>query len=258
MDDNGDILRTIVPPLGATDRTRLGEELPIFCERCGYSLHGLQQNRCEACNVLHFACPECGHHQPINTLRPAFQRLLGRMRAGGLVLIMLFKVNFFFWALFAWAAFGAELAYVYRWYGNGRSEYGTATYEFEVVVAVFLFGAAFGASGRMLLLRWNRGVLVGLTLGILVVVAMIIGAHLEQFWRSGRIPSPITVDFCMYLFWVIVGAALGGWIVWGIWVALVQLFLPKRAGLALLEWQRAMSAKLNEPVRTDTTTSVTV
>ena len=49
---------------------KLGEELPIFCERCGYSLHGLPQTRCEHCTILQFHCPECGHHQPINTLRP--------------------------------------------------------------------------------------------------------------------------------------------------------------------------------------------
>ena len=97
MDDNGDMSATatadpaprsrvdqIAPPIGATDGKRLGDELPIFCEQCGYSLHGLVQIRCERCQVLHFACPECGHHQPINTLRPAFQRLLGRMRALGL------------------------------------------------------------------------------------------------------------------------------------------------------------------------------
>src|SRR4051812_1115331 len=71
------------PLLGRTGRpkVRLGEELPIFCEKCGYSLHGLPQGRCERCTILQFHCPECGHHQPINTLRPAAQRMLGRIRA---------------------------------------------------------------------------------------------------------------------------------------------------------------------------------
>ena len=67
-------------------KVRLGEELPVFCERCGYSLHGLGQLRCERCNILHFHCPECGHQQPINTLRPAFQTILGKIRALFLVL----------------------------------------------------------------------------------------------------------------------------------------------------------------------------
>jgi len=63
------------------EKPRLGEELPVFCERCGYSLHGSPRLRCACCAILHFACPECGHHQPINTLRPAVQRVLGRLRA---------------------------------------------------------------------------------------------------------------------------------------------------------------------------------
>src|SRR5688500_3369986 len=77
---------TASPALGTAPprQARLGEELPIFCERCGYSLNGLPQLRCGACSVLHFSCPECDHHQPINTLRPAFQRILGRLRALGL------------------------------------------------------------------------------------------------------------------------------------------------------------------------------
>lgn len=229
----------------------------MFCERCGYSLHGLAQIRCASCRVLHFACPECGHHQPINTLRPAVQRMLGRLRAGGLALIVLFKINFFFWVLFGWAAFGSELGYSYRSNSYGSAEYGTAIYDFEVVLGVILFSTAFGAVGRMFLLRWRRGVLVGLTMGVLVSLAMVLGAHLELLWRSGRLPSPMTYDFCMYLFWAIAGAALGGWIAWGIWLGLVQLFLPKVAAAALLEWQRAMSANANQSVRTDATTSVT-
>src|SRR5262245_12513528 len=84
--------------------TRLGEELPIFCESCGYSLHGLPQTRCEHCDILQFICPECGHRQPINTLRPGVQRLLGRLRAIGLVALVFFKLNYFGWLAFAWFA----------------------------------------------------------------------------------------------------------------------------------------------------------
>lgn len=258
MDDNSDILKTLIPPIGATDRTRLGEELPVFCERCGYSLHGLPQNRCEACGVLQFTCPECGHHQPINTLRPAFQRLLGRARAVGLALIMLFKINFFFWALFGWGGVGTELAYFYSDGRGGMRELRPSPYQLEILIIIFLFSAAFGALGRMFLLRWRRGILVGLTLGLLIAASLVIGAYLEQLWRQEEnLPSPITFDFCLYAFWAIAGATLGGWVVWGIWAGLVHLFLPKRAALALIEWQRAMSAKLNEPVRIDATTSVT-
>src|SRR3954447_20705454 len=113
LDDNGDSMAATVAtatvadvdwarvsvPIAKRD-ARLGEELPIFCERCGYSLNGLTQIRCERCDVLHFACPECNHHQPINTLRPAVQRALGRLRALGLALIVFLKINYFFWCLF--------------------------------------------------------------------------------------------------------------------------------------------------------------
>src|SRR5688572_14362912 len=80
---------------GGRERVKLGEELPIFCERCGYALHGLPQARCDKCAILHFSCPECGHRQPINTLRPAAQRILGRVRAFVLGLWVFFKLNFF-------------------------------------------------------------------------------------------------------------------------------------------------------------------
>ena len=33
-------------PSGA-GRARVGEELPVFCEQCGYALHGLPQQRCQ-------------------------------------------------------------------------------------------------------------------------------------------------------------------------------------------------------------------
>src|SRR3954468_20351735 len=80
---------------------KLGEELPVFCERCGYQLFGLAPLRCDHCDILHFHCPECAHHQPINTLRPAAQRVIGRVRAAWLVVVVFFKIMFVFWSLFA-------------------------------------------------------------------------------------------------------------------------------------------------------------
>src|SRR5215212_9739394 len=97
----------------AASATKLGEELPVFCERCGYSLHGLPQTRCEHCTILQFHCPECGHHQPINTLRPAAQTLIGRIRGGWLAFVVFFKLNLFGWLLFAWVGMGAAWSYRY-------------------------------------------------------------------------------------------------------------------------------------------------
>src|SRR5947208_322948 len=112
------ILEPTPAPRGPIHSQKLGEELPIFCERCGYSLNGLPQSRCADCKILHFHCPECGHRQPINTLRPAAQRILGRLRALWLCFAVLFKLNFFGWLLFAWVAMGVE--WWYQWYYHGH------------------------------------------------------------------------------------------------------------------------------------------
>ena len=94
-----------------------GEEMQRWLdspERCGYALHGLPQSRCERCTILQFACPDCGHHQPINTLRPAAMRLMGRVRAFFLGLWVFFKLNFFGWLLFAWFGMGVEWSFNQR------------------------------------------------------------------------------------------------------------------------------------------------
>ena len=235
----------------------LGEELPLFCERCGYSLNGLAQFRCEHCRVLHFSCPECDHHQPINTLRPAALRIIGRLRAIGLALLVFVKINIFFWSLFIWGAAGMGISYSYQYYSNTASSYGQTGFEWEGGVILFLFGALFGMVGRMLLLRWRRGMLIGLVLGGLVVLAMCVGAELRQLDYNRPLPSPYGVGFVMYMTCAFIGAWFGASVVWGIWLALATAFLPKRAATALLEWQSAMSAPKGAKDRTDATTSVT-
>ena len=106
--------------------TKLGEELPVFCEKCGYSLHGLAQTRCEHCTLLQFHCPECGHHQPINTLRPAAQTMLGRIRGAWLVLVVLFKLNLFGWLFFAWIGMGAAWSYQYDYTASQKAQQAAA------------------------------------------------------------------------------------------------------------------------------------
>src|SRR3954469_15943660 len=110
------LMTTEVASVPATLRAtpKLGEELPVFCERCGYSLHGLPQTRCEHCTVLQFHCPECGHHQPINTLRPAAMAVIGRVRAFALAIVVLLKLAFFGLLLFAWFGMGMEWSYRYN------------------------------------------------------------------------------------------------------------------------------------------------
>jgi hypothetical protein len=243
------------PTSTPTHSTRLGEELPIFCERCGYSLVGLPMSRCGDCKILHFHCPECDHHQPINTLRPAAQRVLGRLRGLWLAFAVLFKLNFFGWLLFAWVAMGVEWSYRYD-YGSGlvtrrvTAPGGTVRtiqqyvlkprpLDWESLAAFGIFGLAFGLVGRMLLLRWRRGYLVGTVLGVLVVAMIFLGARIRQF-DVGTDVSIFNQD--MITLALLAGAlvVIGAWIVWPIWIVLVKVFLPAKTATTLLEWQRSL------------------
>ena len=235
----------------ATTKVPLGEELPIFCERCGYCLHGVAQHVCEHCTVRQFHCPECGHHQPINTLRPAFQKILGRIRAAIVTLAVLFRLNFFGWLLVAWVAMGFEWSYGYGSVRMGRT-YGQnqltpRDLEFEQLVAFLLFGLGFGLLGRMLLLRWRRGYLVGMVLATLTCAAIAGGALWRRWdrWETERLrlPLPFTLDFVICLVVTALSVTLGAAVVWGIWSAAAYAFLPRRTSEALLNWQRSQSSE---------------
>lgn len=251
-------------------RVPLGDELPLFCEKCGYSLHGMPPVRCDHCTLLQFHCPECGHHQPINTLRPAAHRILGRLRATALGWSILFKLNFFGWLLFAWGAMGTEWSYSYQHTpqfittqqltitgGNltvqGGGAGGTLTLaaptfaarpiDLEAIIAHVLFALVFGIFARMLLLRWRRAWAIGLILGGLVFVAYVLGVWF-RYWEltpSYTIGQRFGVDHFQLA--LISGATvvLGAVVAWPIWVGLTKLFLPKRAATSLLDWQRSLS-----------------
>jgi hypothetical protein len=254
---------TVSPPQKLRSE-RLGEELPIFCERCGYSLNGLPQGRCADCKILHFHCPECGHRQPINTLRPAVQRILGRLRALWLCFAVLFKLNFFGWLLFAWVAMGVEWSYRWDYHGNrtitrvGPSG-GSRTVpqytlrprelDLESLAAFGCFGLAFGLVGRMLLLRWRRGYLIGLVLGGLVIAAVLIGARFRQWdlrYQGGAQTGPFTWDLLAVTLEGAAMVVIGAWIAWPIWMVLVKLFLPTRTSNALLEWQKSLAGPVGK------------
>lgn len=242
-------------------RMKLGEELPIFCERCGYSLFGLPQSRCERCTILHFVCPECNHHQPINTIRPAFQRILGRMRAFLVLLVVLFKLNFFFWCLFGWGGFGYEWSYEYQYRPArmptpGRSvvnTYRQTPYaprrieelfeEEEAVVAISLMALGFGLVGRMFVLRWRNGFFVGAVMGGLVVLAFVIGALFRQYER-GIATSPLIWDFWVVATFSAAMVIAGATIAWPTWSGVVRLLMPRETAHAFLDWQRGLSQRV--------------
>ena len=252
-------------------RVRLGEELPIFCEKCGYSLHGLPQGRCERCTILQYHCPECGHHQPINTLRPAAQRMLGRIRAFFLALWVFFKFNFFGWLLFAWFAMGVEWSYQFQSRqiparvttpapavvvapGGALAVpppapptwvYSLVPREVDVpaTMAFGCFALAYGSVGRMLLLRWRRGWAVGAVLATLVLLVVELGAwsrgNLEG--RQLTVTGPPAPDFHLLALGGAATLVFGAVIVWPVWLALTHLFLPAKTAAALLDWQRSLS-----------------
>jgi len=258
----------------APKRTALGEELPIFCEKCGYSLHGLPQNRCHQCTILQFHCPECGHHQAINTLRPAFQTMLGRLRGVWLAIVVFLKFNFFIWTLIAWAGMGHEWSYQYDWNTYNQQQLqlqaqqkanpnaGPMAYQPPPLIepemgwdAIFgwgLFGLAWGGVGRMLLLRWRRGYKVGPVLAALALAAVWVGVSI-RYAEGGRynevINWPVSFGFFSMIGWGMLWIVIGAVISWGVWSMLAKAFLPKRTADALLDWQRSLSISVSALAR---------
>ena len=244
---------------------RLGEELPIFCERCGYSLHGLPQVRCGACDVLHFACPECNHHQPINTLRPAFQRMLGRLRVVRRWRSSCSRRS---------TSSSGRCSAGARW--DRRSPTATTTpgprrratlrpprgLQIEGGLIIFMFALGFGMvaphAPAPLAARRAGGPgdrRPGRTGDLRRRVPPVPASCCNT-----RPPSTVPAPRARPCSPTCSAASPAPWparaIVWGIWLSFVHVFLPKRAAHSLLEWQRAMSAPPGAPDRTDATTSV--
>lgn len=262
MDENGSAMTATAPPArtdtiraggnnGATiapPRVPLGAELPLFCERCGYSLNALPQVRCDHCELLQFHCPECGHHQPINTLRPAMQRTLGRLRALFLGLLAFFKLNWFGWHFFFWIVMGHEWAYTYsRNSGNMQA----LTPNLETVMAFALYGTIIGVLSRLLLLRWRSGVLVGVVVASVYCMALVLGFNWRVSTRNlygnsgwdGGLLTAGRIGMIFLTFVVITATAAAAW---PVWAGFVRIVMPQRAGSALLEWQRSLSDPLDK------------
>jgi hypothetical protein len=238
-------------PAAKGAKARLGEELPLFCEKCGYLLHGLAPVRCEQCQILHFQCPECGHRQVINTLRPAAQHALGRVSAIWLAGVTFFKINYFGWLLFAWVAMGHEWHYLYaRW----TSFWPDDNNAFDVVFAFTAFALPFAGAARLLLLRWRSSVKLGIILAALVVAAIATGALLRVYDNYGNVhnaalmvllaPGLLTIC-CLTGVSVVLGAVLA----WPVWKAMAHLFLPSRMAAAMLEWQQSQSERVADLAR---------
>jgi hypothetical protein len=117
--------------------------------------------------------------------------------------------------------------------------------DLEAMMAFSLFALAFGMVGRMLLLRWRRGVAVGAVMGGLVMLACYTGAWFRAYVDAPRgtsIALPVGDDFQMLLLATAATVTLAAVIVWPIWMALTHLFLPARTAGALLDWQRSVGS----------------
>ncbi len=197
----------------------------------------MPQVRCETCDILQFHCPECGHHQPINTRRPAVQRAIARAGAWATGLLLLVKTNFFGWILFAWILFGYEWNRVANYRVLNPRAYGSY-FDTEAVVLLMLLAAGFGAMGRMFVLRWRRGWVVGLVLAALTLSAAVGGMIWET--SNGNLFPP-GGDTPMMLAAIALAILAGAALAWPTWCALALMLLPKRTSARLLDWQKSLS-----------------
>ena len=106
--------------------------------------------------------------------------------------------------------------------------------DLEMMMAFGLFALAFGMVGRMLLLRWRKGVAVGAALGGLVMLASYLGAWFRGYIDAPRgmaVPMPVGDDFHLLLVGTAATFTLAWVIVWPVLMALAHLFLPARTGV---------------------------
>lgn len=177
-------------------RTVLSEELPLFCDGCGYSLHGQEQVLCLECNLRHFHCPECGKRQSINTWRPAAFRTFGRLRMAGLWLIVILKLAL----LGAVIMMGLGMAFDSNRalrdplldQFNRYSYYTMRSPSVVDAVLISLLAALIGACTRMLFLRFRSGFLVGVAFAMLLLGCFLVGA-------SERIFDYLTSSFVVWV-----------------------------------------------------------
>lgn len=236
------------------------ETWPLFCERCGHTLVGLPHARCGGCGILHFACPECGGRQPLNTVRPAAQRIAARVRSFFLMGTLLLRVGLLLAAFASAMALGYEASYEYRSLTNVRSRpqpmpqpgwtygYGPRPFRWdEGEVAGVVFAAAVGLAGRMMLLRFRAGWLPALGLAIWVVGGVALGTHMRAQLLDGRATANMMVvppwadSWFERAAWIAGTTWVAAMLAWPLWVGMVRLFLVPRLADPLLSWMRQES-----------------
>ena len=137
--------------------------------------------------------------------------MLGRVRGAWLVSVITMKLAFFIIMLISWCGMGSAWSYEYNpsayvQSGSNQSGYTRVGPTFlpirinwPVMIAFAILGGSFGMVGRMLLLRWRRGTIIGLILAALALAAAALGARMRIVGLSEDLPSPFQRDFLTLL-----------------------------------------------------------
>jgi hypothetical protein len=202
-------------------------DLPLFCERCGYMLQGLSPQRCSACSLFALRCPECGHQQHANSIRPALLRILGRLRGASHVLGSLLVAGFCGLAGFIWWVVGLDSANAIR---NGRVP-SSGDYPLFILAIVVSSWSLYAILAH----ARSRFVPVLLVL-IFHVLACFVGLHSNLGRNFGGVPRPMPLlpeVFLLYLLpWFVMGAISG----WAVLRMFYFAFWPARVQALLLAW----------------------
>lgn len=161
-------------------RTVLSEELPLFCDGCGYSLHGQQQIVCSECGLRHFHCPECGKRQSINTWRPAAFRTFGRLRMMGLWIVVIIKLALMATMVMVTIALASDLSRSLRepflgQFNRSSFYYSIRSPNVAQTVVMIVVAALVAATARMLFLRFRSGFLVGVAFAMVILGCFLVG-----------------------------------------------------------------------------------
>jgi hypothetical protein len=200
------------------------DDLPVFCEKCGYHLNALPATVCPACAMVGLRCPECGHRQHANSARPAVIRAIGRLRGVFLVLAALMRTTLCGVVAMIWAAAGTDS---HRLLASPSQMMGHSDY------LLIGLGAVLSTLGlRMVLVpaKWR-------ILPPLLATLIPAGGFVAGMWislprsQATDLSIPLTTFARTLLPWMVAGAVLGGMHVrllsWAMWPPPAQRLLGR-------------------------------
>ena len=198
------------------------DELPVFCEKCGYHLNALPATVCAACALVGLRCPECGHRQHANSARPAVLRAVGRLR--GLCFFLAAVVRLALCALAGgiWMVVGIEWS---RIAPSPQYVWGHPSY---VLLAL---GAVVTGLGLRLVLVPAAWRLLPILAAIVIPAGAYIAGVCSARWADPVLAARVWTFSLTVLPWMIVGSAMGAWHMrlwtWAMWPAPAQWLLGR-------------------------------